>query len=139
MLTIRSISQVIRPNRSAAAAASVAMPWPQNGRPSRQAISTVGMSSGRKYGTVSPVKPASSPVWLTCTANSPYPLWSHSRSILAIPALVCSRSRTVPSPIQRMTSGSELNLAIASTSLSCQRRSTSLAVRSVVTLTHNSD
>jgi hypothetical protein len=32
-----------------------------------------------------------------------------------------------------------LNPAIGSTSLSCQRRSTSLAVRSVVTLKHNSD
>src|SRR5215469_4681317 len=41
-----------------------------------------------------------------------------------MPDLVCSRSRTAPVPIQRITSGSALMAAIGSMSLSRQRRST---------------
>src|SRR5689334_4454506 len=80
MLTIRSSPRSSNPNRTAAAAASVARPCPQWERPSRQPTSTAGSTSGKKLGTESPVNPASSPVERISTANRPKPSDSHSRS-----------------------------------------------------------
>jgi len=102
------------------------------GLPSRQPISTAGITSGRKVGIARPVKPASSLVWRTSTANSPNPCSSQARSQPAMAAAVRSRSATTPVPIHRMTSGSASTAVMGVMSSSRQRRSTSRRVSSLV-------
>ncbi len=72
--------------------------------------------------------PACSPVERISMANRPKPCLSHSRSIASTSRRVCCSSRTLPSPIHRITSGSALKAAMGTTSSARQRRRTNRGV-----------
>lgn len=79
-------------------------PRPLKGRPSRQPISTAGITSWRNSSTASPVKPISLPVARNSRANIPKPCRSRWRTPISRPGVVCYSSQTDPSPIQRIAS-----------------------------------
>lgn len=85
----------------------------------------------QEVGTERPVNPASSCVKRISTANRPKPRTSHPRSMASIPLRVCRSSRTLPSPIHRMTSGSALTAARGTTSSSRRRRRSRRGVSSM--------
>src|SRR5579875_1036357 len=117
-----------RPKASSrvAVAASVAYPWPQAERASRQPTSTAGVNGASKRGTLRPVKPMKVQVSATTTAQTPSPRRANPPSAAAAIPSLAARSRTDGKC--SITTGSALRAANGSRSAGRQRRSTSRSV-----------
>ena len=116
-----------KPARSAASAASLARPRPQNGRARRQPISTQGEQGRVRRGTLRPTKPMNSPLSASSAAQLLQP-WVSScachRSMLAsLAARLCSAGKN------SITAGSAFIAANGARSASRQRRSRGAASR----------